>query len=170
MIEIICSVHSKYPQSGCTHPCITCYTCYTVCTTWLRLFLHEPNKNCDQSLIVICYLKETSFKHGLKYWSSFMYLPTKFSKTLSYMYIQILNLPLYFFSEVNLIQPSVIKLTCGRWVVFSRGLVSSTNKTDCHEIIEILLKVVLNTITLTPILDMWSSSSDIEGKYRICNR
>ena len=56
--------------------------------------------------------------------------------------------------EVNLIQPSVIKLTCGRWVVFSRALVSSTNKTDCHEIIEILLKVVLNTITLTPILDM----------------
>ena len=24
---------------------------YTVCTTWLRLFLHEPNKNCNQSLI-----------------------------------------------------------------------------------------------------------------------
>ena len=27
--------------------------------------------------------------------------------------------------------------------------VSSTNKTDCHDITEILLKVVLNTITLT---------------------
>jgi hypothetical protein len=25
---------------------------YTVWTTWLRLFLHEPNKNCDQSLNV----------------------------------------------------------------------------------------------------------------------
>jgi hypothetical protein len=25
-----------------------------------------------------------------------------------------------------------------------------TNKTDCHDIIEILLKVALNTITLTP--------------------
>ena len=23
---------------------------YTVCTTWLRLFLHEPNKYCDKSL------------------------------------------------------------------------------------------------------------------------
>jgi hypothetical protein len=28
-------------------------------------------------------------------------------------------------------------------------LVSSTNKTDCHDITEILLKVVLNTMTLT---------------------
>jgi hypothetical protein len=33
---------------------------------------------------------------------------------------------------------------------FSLGtLVSSTNKTDCHDIIEILLKVALNTIILT---------------------
>jgi len=24
---------------------------YTVCTIWLRIFLHEPNKNCDQPLI-----------------------------------------------------------------------------------------------------------------------
>ena len=31
------------------------YTGYTVCTTWLRLFLHEPNKNCDQSLIMTIY-------------------------------------------------------------------------------------------------------------------
>ena len=122
MIEIICSVHSKYPQSGCTHPCITCYTCYTVCTTWLRLFLHEPNKNCDQSLIVICYLKETSFKHGLKYWSSFMYLPTKFSKTLSYMYIQILNLPLYFFrtlSNILILMHSTLKCIYNIMVLYT---------------------------------------------------
>jgi hypothetical protein len=34
---------------------------------------------------------------------------------------------------------------------FSLGTpVSSTNKTDCHDITEILLKVMLNTITLTP--------------------
>ena len=39
-------------------------------------------------------------------------------------------------------------LATGRW--FSPGtLVSSTNKTDRHDITEILLKVVLNTITLT---------------------
>jgi hypothetical protein len=39
-------------------------------------------------------------------------------------------------------------LTAGQW--FSPGtLVSSTNKTDCHDINEILLKVVLNTTTLT---------------------
>ena len=54
--------------------------------------------------------------------------------------------------EVYLIQHYVIKfvsdLQTGRW--FSPGtLVSSTNKTDRHDITEILLKVVLNTITLT---------------------
>jgi len=39
-------------------------------------------------------------------------------------------------------------LVAGRW--FSSGTpVSSTNKTDRHDIAEILLKVVLNTITLT---------------------
>ena len=38
-------------------------------------------------------------------------------------------------------------LVTGRW--FSPGtLVSSTNKIDCHDIAEILLKVALNTITL----------------------
>ena len=37
-------------------------------------------------------------------------------------------------------------LAAGRW--FSP--MSSTNKTDCHDIVEILLKMVLNTITLTP--------------------
>jgi len=42
----------------------------------------------------------------------------------------------------------------GQWLTtgqrFSPGTrVSSTNKTDCHDIIEILLKVMLNTITLT---------------------
>ena len=39
------------------------------------------------------------------------------------------------------------QLAAGRW--FSPGtLVSSTNKTDCHDITEILLKVALNTINL----------------------
>ena len=40
------------------------------------------------------------------------------------------------------------------WPWFSSGtLVSSTNKTDCHNITEILLKVALNTITLTLYID-----------------
>ena len=50
--------------------------------------------------------------------------------------------------EVYLIQHYVIKNfsdTAGQW--FSTGTpVSSTNKTDRHDIIEILMKVVLNTI------------------------
>ena len=41
-------------------------------------------------------------------------------------------------------------LATGRW--FSPGpLVSSTNKTDCHDITEIMLKVALNTIKQTNI-------------------
>jgi hypothetical protein len=39
-------------------------------------------------------------------------------------------------------------LATGRWFSLST-LVFSTNKTDCHDITLILLKVVLNTITLT---------------------
>jgi hypothetical protein len=35
-----------------------------------------------------------------------------------------------------------------QWLV-TGTLVSSTNKTDCHDTTEILLKVALNTITLT---------------------
>ena len=48
-------------------------------------------------------------------------------------------------------------LAAGR--LFSPGTpVSSTNKTDRHDITEILLKVALNTITLTPnpILYLWN--------------
>jgi hypothetical protein len=44
-------------------------------------------------------------------------------------------------------------LTAGLWLWFSPGtLVSSTNKADCHNITDILLKVVLNTINQTIIL------------------
>jgi hypothetical protein len=42
-------------------------------------------------------------------------------------------------------------VTCGRSVVFSGY---STNKTDHHDIAEILLKVALNTMTLTLILKL----------------
>ena len=38
---------------------------YTVCTTWLRLFLHEPNKNCDQSLIVFSKRSTTDATNGV---------------------------------------------------------------------------------------------------------
>jgi hypothetical protein len=56
------------------------------------------------------------------------------------------------------VQHYVIKLSviCNRSVVFTRSLVSSTNKTDRHDIAEILLKVTLNTIKL-------SQTNNIEG-------
>jgi hypothetical protein len=50
----------------------------------------------------------------------------------------------------------VLSANCGRsWVFpvlwfFPGAAVSSTNKTDHHDIAEILLKVALNTITPTP--------------------
>ena len=50
-------------------------------------------------------------------------------------------------------------VACGRSVVFSGTLVSSTNKTDHHDIAEILLKVMLNTITLTHIYLFFRMSS-----------
>jgi len=37
----------------------------------------------------------------------------------------------------------------GQWFFSPGTLVSSTNETDSHDIVELLLKVVLNTITLT---------------------
>jgi len=44
----------------------------------------------------------------------------------------------------------VYMFSCDRSVVFYQDtLVSSTHKTDIHDIAEILLKVALNTITLT---------------------
>ena len=46
---------------------------------------------------------------------------------------------------------SSLSVTCGRSVVFSGNPVSFTNKTDLHDITEILLKLSLNTLTLTPI-------------------
>ena len=54
--------------------------------------------------------------------------------------------------EVYSIQLYVIELsvTCGRSVVFSGYSVCSTNKTDHHDIDELLFKVALDTTTLAP--------------------
>ena len=50
--------------------------------------------------------------------------------------------------DVCSIQHYVINFVSGLWCF--RGIpVTSTNKTDCHNVTEILLKGVLNTINLT---------------------
>ena len=55
-----------------------------------------------------------------------------------------------------------LTVTCGRSVVFS------TNKTDCHDITEILLKMALNTITLTPVLYHLTSGNVLyHGLYNL---
>jgi hypothetical protein len=56
-----CSIHEEITSIRLYTPCNprlhgvynlidVIYAGYTVCTTWLMLFLHESNKNCDQSL------------------------------------------------------------------------------------------------------------------------
>jgi hypothetical protein len=50
--------------------------------------------------------------------------------------------------EVYSIQHYVIKFVSDLWQVDDFSPVSSTNKTDRHDVTEILLKVLLNTITL----------------------
>jgi len=40
-----------------------------------------------------------------------------------------------------------LSVTCGSWVLYSGTPISSSNKTDCYDTTEILLKVTLNTIT-----------------------
>jgi hypothetical protein len=50
-------------------------------------------------------------------------------------------------------------------VVFSGILVSSTNKTDRHDIAEILLKVALNTINQNPLDDESGTISCSAGLY-----
>jgi hypothetical protein len=58
-------------------------------------------------------------------------------------------------------------VTCGSGQWFSLGTpVSSTNKTDCHDITEVLLKVALNTITLT-IIRPYYQLVDIKKKIPI---
>ena len=56
------------------------------------------------------------------------------------------------------------RLAAGRW--FSPGTpISSTNKTDCHDIIEILLKVALNT--LTPLYCIGQLNNSQGKRYRL---
>jgi len=51
---------------------------------------------------------------------------------------------------------------------FSPGIpVSSTNKTDCHDISEILLNVALNTITLTPNPLNRNLNAEVEQAYNV---
>ena len=48
---------------------------------------------------------------------------------------------------------------------FSLGtLISSTNKTDCHDITKILLKVALNTINQFPFCSQWNIQVHLELK------
>ena len=70
--------------------------------------------------------------------------------SLSYLYLENLSSEFVTRSWIGVLDTTLCDKVCqwlatGRW--FSLGTpVSSTNKTDCHDITEILLKVALNTI------------------------
>ena len=60
-----------------------------------------------------------------------------------------------------------LSVTCGRSVVFPGTLVFSNNKTDRHDISEILLKVASNSITLTSYPNKKNNENElIYGLYR----
>jgi hypothetical protein len=69
---------------------------------------------------------------------------------------------------LSLIQHYVIKFVSDLLQVSSFSscaLVSSINKTDCYDITEILLKVALNTITLTQTCDSLYQSTLVPSKH-----
>jgi hypothetical protein len=77
------------------------------------------------------------------------------------------------FGEVYSIQHNVINFVCDLWQVsgFLRSTpIFSTNKTDRHDIAEILLKVVLNAITLTITQILFDHDQDAETDYLFNNR
>ena len=66
-------------------------------------------------------------------------------------------------------------LAAGQWFSLDTP-VSSTNKTDCHDLTEILLKVAFNTITLTLTLYLrkmqcpWWDSIQRPLTFNVCHR
>ena len=59
----------------------------------------------------------------------------------------------------NVYSIQVCQLLEEGWWISSDTLVSSTNKTDCNDMAEILLKVVLNNITMDEILEYEKKST-----------
>jgi hypothetical protein len=75
--------------------------------------------------------------------------------------------------KLEKIQLEAARIVTGRWFALVT-LVSSTNKTDSHDITEILLKVGLNTITLTIIYPLANNviedNCSCNYTYQICLR
>ena len=76
------------------------------------------------------------------------------------LFFVLINCPIiymaaYLFFPLFFVQHYVIKVC--QWLAASQWFspVSSTNKTDCHDITEILLKVTLNTIKQNKTINYW---------------
>ena len=166
--------------------------CFTE-TIWKMLWKRIENLHFKKVLnLIICYYSGIEFSIPIDWrflhWTSnmtkfFTYLIVILTSrgTATFVIIWYLALQLPWQSVVSLnsvhgevysIQHYVIVcswLATGRW--FSP--ISSNNKTDCHDIAEILLKVALNTITLTPLtcfVRMYSSermNSPLQAKHNI---
>ena len=79
--------------------------------------------------------------------NTFLVWPVNKISCKSHMWITGENTHYYTLYLIEIFQQN-INIYCCRYVVSPDTLVSSTNKTVCHNITEILLKVVLNTRTL----------------------
>ena len=95
-------------------------------------------------------------------WSNIPFLAWPFKLSIIYLVFDCLKLYRHSFRresfDTSLCDKVCQWLAAGRW--FSLGTpVSSTNKTDCHDITELLLKVALNIITIT--LDSLSYKDNI---------
>jgi hypothetical protein len=98
---------------------------------WLKFFY---------IIILLCVLR---LRLRLHIWKNVFYCSSSFFKLLSSIYISS-----YVLKKCSTVSVSVLQMATCRW--FSLGTpVSSINKTDCHDITEILFKVALNTIKQT---------------------
>ena len=104
------------------------------------------NRACWQVLESNAQLSSISYRHQHKFWNDspinlFAYT-SMFKQKLGVFNLIFLNKPMWTSNSIQHYVKVCLWLAIGLW--FSP--VSSTNKTDCHNIAEILLKVALNTI------------------------
>ena len=97
------------------------------------------------------YIENYSFHQNYNKWGNYIYV--FIYNTVGYLYHFTVLSRCEFESHSGILDTALCDEVCqwfaaGLWISLGT-LVSFTNKTDCHDITEILLKVVLNTITLT---------------------
>ena len=142
----------------------------TLNTSWWWSDEEQNSKHCSFNIILVTGVFSYMFPYTQPFWR-----PSRSSSYCSWIYNYICNQclsPLMLWVRISkttrctALRDKVCQwLTTGRW--FSPGTpVSSTKKTDRHDITEILLKVASNTITLAPMIMMYLTLQSV----RNCDR